>query len=174
MSTDAPPAAGSRPTPGLDVRRLPITHPDAVALVEEVQGEYVRRYGGPDATPLVDGAFDPPHGAFFVGYADGVAVATGGWRLRDDVAALGSSRTAEVKRMYVAPAARRTGVARAMLAHLEATARDAGAEVAILETGLAQPEAIGLYTSSGYEPIEKFGHYAKEQISRCFGRRIAS
>ena len=46
-----------------------------------------------------------------------------------------------------------------MLAHLEATAAEAGADVMVLETGLAQPEAIALYASSGYEPVEGFGYY---------------
>jgi GNAT superfamily N-acetyltransferase len=168
----APTESTSTLVTGLEIRRLPITHPDAARLVEEVQGEYVARYGGPDDTPLPATAFDPPRGAFFVGYVDRVAVATGAWRLRDDVTALGTSRTAEIKRMYVSPVARRTGVARGMLAHLEATAHDAGALVAILETGLAQPEAIALYTSSGYEPIAKFGYYAQESLSRCFARRL--
>ena len=53
--------------------------------------------------------------------------------------------------MYVVPAARRSGLARLMLAHLEATARDAGADVVLLETGLEQPEGIALYEASGYE-----------------------
>ena len=57
---------------------------------------------------------------------------------------------AEIKRMYVAPAGRRTGLARAMLAHLETTALAAGADVMVLETGTEQPEAIALYESSGY------------------------
>ena len=158
----------------LRIERLPITHPDAERLVEEVQQEYVVRYGGRDDTPLDPSMFDPPRGAFFVGYLDDEPVATGAWRLRDDVLALGSSTTAEIKRMYVAPAARRTGMARLMLAHLEATALKAGAPVVVLETGTAQPEAIALYTSSGYVRIADFGHYKDQPLSRCFGRRLAS
>ena len=34
------------------VRRLPFMHPDVQALVEEVQAEYVVRYGGPDGSPI--------------------------------------------------------------------------------------------------------------------------
>ena len=59
-----------------------------------------------------------------------------------------------------------------MLAHLESTARDAGAEVMVLETGLAQPEAIALYESSGYTPIPGFGFYKDAPLSRCFARRL--
>ena len=151
---------------------LPITHPDAAALVEEVQQEYVARYGGPDETPLEPGYFEAPQGAFFVGYLDGAPVATGAWRRRRDVVVDGVDDTAEVKRMYVAPAARRRGLARAMLAHLEATARAAGAGAMVLETGLAQPEAIALYTSSGYLPIPGFGFYKDAPLARCFARRL--
>ena len=63
----------------------------------------VRRPGRVAARPR---DFEPPRGAFFVGYRDGVPVATGAWRLRATCEALGAGRTAEVKRMYVAPAAR--------------------------------------------------------------------
>jgi GNAT superfamily N-acetyltransferase len=152
--------------------RLPITHPDAARLVEEVQQEYVVRYGGRDETPLDPSYFEPPNNAFFVGYLDEAPVATGAWRLRHDVAVDGSSDTAEIKRMYVVPDARGRGLARAMLAHLERTAGEQGAEVMILETGLAQPEAIALYESSGYAPIPGFGFYKNARLARSFGRRL--
>jgi GNAT superfamily N-acetyltransferase len=156
----------------ITIRRVAIAHPDALALIEEVQGEYVVRYGGRDNTPLEVGVFDPPDGAFFVGYVEGRPVAMGGWRVRPDLTRLGGARLAEIKRMYVAPSGRRRGFARAVLAHLEQTARDAGADVMVLETGIAQPEAIELYTSSGYVLVENFGHYSWSPKSRCFGKRL--
>ncbi len=158
--------------PGWRVERLPITHPDADLLVEEVQGEYVARYGGRDETPIDPTYFDEPQGAFFVGYLDDRPVATGAWRRRTDVTVDGSSVTAEVKRMYVVPRARGLGLARAMLAHLEETAQAAGAEVMVLETGARQPEAIALYESSGYLPIPGFGFYRDSPISRCMARSL--
>lgn len=147
-------------------------HADAADLTEQVQSEYTRRYGGPDETPLHPAMFDPPSGAFFVGYLGGSPVAMGGWRFRPDVAALGLSRAAEIKRMYVVARARRTGLARRMLAHLECTAAAAGAEVMVLETGVEQPEAIGLYTSSGYGPVPGFGHYKWSPKVRYYGRPL--
>jgi GNAT superfamily N-acetyltransferase len=84
----------------------------------------------------------------------------------------GTDATAEIKRMYVAAHARRRGLARLVLAHLEATARAAGAEAMVLETGLAQPEAIALYESSGYTPIAGFGFYKDAELARCFARRL--
>jgi ribosomal protein S18 acetylase RimI-like enzyme len=59
-----------------------------------------------------------------------------------------------------------------MLAHLEATARTAGAEVMIMETGTAQPEAMALYSAAGYQPVASFGHYRDEPMNRCYGRRL--
>jgi GNAT superfamily N-acetyltransferase len=156
----------------LRIEQLPITHPDAQLLVEEVQQEYVVRYGGRDRTPMIASELAPPTGAFYVGYRDGRPVTTGAWRFRDDVERLGARRPAEVKRMYVAPPARRLGLARLMLAHLETTARTAGADVMILETGTAQPEAMALYEAAGYEPVEPFGHYRDSPRNRCYGRRL--
>jgi GNAT superfamily N-acetyltransferase len=158
--------------PGWRVERLPITHPDAALLVEEVQEEYVRRYGGRDETPIEPSLFEEPRGAFFVGYLYDKPMVTGAWRRRTDVVVEGTSRTAEIKRMYVAPAARRAGLARAMLARLEETARQSGAEVMVLETGLRQPEAITLYESAGYVRIPGFGYYRDAPLSRCFARRL--
>jgi GNAT superfamily N-acetyltransferase len=156
----------------LEVRRVAFTDPDVVRLVVEVQQEYVLRYGSPDETPLDPAMFDPPGGVFFLAYAGGLPVAMGGWRLRPDVRALGRTTAAEVKRMYVAAAARRRGLARLVLARLEGTARAAGADLMVLETGLAQPEAIALYESAGYVPVEGFGHYRQSEVSRCFGKPL--
>ena len=155
-------------TGGVRIAHVPITHPDAMLLVEQVQQEYVARYGGRDETPIEPTMFEAPRGAFFVLYVAGAPLATGAWRLRGDVEAFGSTATAEIKRMYVAPAGRGRGLARRMLAHLETTAHEAGAEVAILETGTAQPEAIALYGSAGYRPIPGFGYYRDSPLSRCF------
>jgi GNAT superfamily N-acetyltransferase len=154
------------------VEQVPVNHPDAVLLIEEVQQEYVVRYGGRDNTPLDHEELEPPRGAFFVGYRDDEPVMTGAWRFRGDVDVLDARRPAEVKRMYVVPSARRAGLARVMLAHLEETARAAGADAMILETGTAQPEAVALYESAGYQPVEPFGHYRWSPRNRCFGRRL--
>ena len=155
----------------LRIERVAITHPDALVLVEAVQEEYVARYGGRDESPIDPADFEDPLGQFFVGYLDGSPVATAAWR-RSSVRALGAEVTAEIKRMYVVPAAQRRGLARRMLAHLEATAAEAGIEALVLETGMKQPEAIELYLSSGYEPIPGFGYYCGSDLSRCFGRRL--
>lgn len=155
----------------LDLRPTGYLHPDAVDLVARVQAEYVERYGSPDEAPVDPTLFDPPEGLFLVGYDDGEPVATGAWR-RSPVDALGGGSAVEVKRMFVVGERRGLGFARAVLAELERSAAAAGHEVVVLETGLKQPEAIGLYLSAGYVEIPDFGFYAGHTLSRCFGKRL--
>ena len=156
----------------MEIVRVGYGHPDAMRLIEEVQAEYVVRYGGPDETPLDPLMFEPPSGSFFVGYVADRAVATGAWRAQEAVEVYGTRRTAEIKRMYVVPQAQRRGLARVMLAHLEESAVASGAEAMVLETGAAQPEAIALYESSGYERVPSFGHYKDSPLNRCFAKPL--
>ena len=145
---------------------------DTQRLVARVQAEYVELYGGPDTSPIDDAEFDPPAGAFFLGYADHEPVAMGGWRLRPDVHVLGATGAAEIKRMYVAPGALRRGHGNALLAHLERTARAGGADVMVLETGTEQPAAIRMYVEAGYLLTENWGHYTWSPKARCFGKPL--
>lgn len=155
----------------LDLRTVGYLHPDAAALVARVQLEYVERYGSPDESPVDPLVFDPPEGLFLVGYDAGEPVATGAWR-RSPVRALGGTSAVEVKRMYVVPEHRGRGFARSVLADLERTARAGGHDLAVLETGLKQPEAIALYLSEGYVEIPDFGFYAGHALSRSLAKRI--
>lgn len=157
--------------PLLHLRPVGYLHPDAVALVARVQQEYVERYGSPDESPVDPAVFDLPEGLFLVGYDDGRPVATGAWRL-SPVRVLGATSAVEVKRMFVVPERRGRGHARAMLAELERTAASAGHDLAVLETGMLQPEAIALYLSEGYVEVPGFGYYADSDLSRCFGKRL--
>jgi GNAT superfamily N-acetyltransferase len=155
----------------VEIVAVPFGHPDAVELMERVQEVYAERYGSGDESPMDPADFVPPAGAFFVGYRDGVAVASGAWRAAG-LDRLGTVRTAELKRMYVVESAQRQGLARLMLAHLEATAAAAGFEALVLSTGNLQPEAIALYRSSGYVPVEGFGTYAFHPDAYFFGKRL--
>lgn len=158
------------PGPELTIVVAGYDDPAAVKLIGEVQQEYVRRYGGPDETPVDAAEFAPPLGLFLVGYADGEPVACGGWRAHDATDDEFLDGDAEVKRMYVHPSVRGRGFARALLAELERTAVDRGRRRIVLETGTVQPEAIALYLSSGYTPVPNFGTYRCSPNSRCFGK----
>jgi GNAT superfamily N-acetyltransferase len=157
----------------VEIRTKPYDHPDAIKLTEQVQLEYVERYGDPDATPMDPGHFARPRGVFLVGYLDGKPVATGGWRAQDASPEGFRDGDAELKRMYVVPGVRGRGLARRILADLEADALAAGRVRLVLETGVMQPEAIALYTSCGYTPVTKFGVYRHHPDSVCLGKSLA-
>lgn len=109
-------------------------------------------------------------------YLDERPVAMGGWRRLGADHGPGADRVvsdiAEIKRMYVRSEARGHGIARSLLACLERTAAESGAQQLILETGTRQPEAIALYSSSGYQPVAPFGHYADGDHSIHLGKRL--
>ena len=75
--------------------------------------------------------------------------------------------------MYVVPAARRRGVAQAVLARLERLAADFGYERIILETGTFQPEALALYRTCGYQPTEPYGRYVGNPDAHCFAKGLS-
>lgn len=88
---------------------------------------------------------------------DDVVVACGALRLDQDYA--------EIKRMYVVPEQRQSGIGRQLLAHLEAAASSSGRQLLRLETSVAQPEAIALYEQAGFERIDPFAPYAADARS---------
>jgi GNAT superfamily N-acetyltransferase len=153
----------------LEIRQTGYTAEPARTLVKEVLADLAVRYGNPtgDDTPVDPAQFDPPGGAFLVAWLDGAPAGCGGWRSLD-----GGDEIAEIKRMYVAPAARGRGVATALLRALEDSARRAGRKRMVLETGYRQPEAIALYGKAGYARIENFGYYRDEPGVRSFGRDL--
>lgn len=164
----SPVREAERPTGRMGNVRIAVVaydEPDAARLIAELQQEYRVRYGGPDGTPVTPAEFAPPEGLFLVGYRDGTPVACGGWRSR--------GTDAEAKRMYVTRDARRGGLARAVLAELEATALAAGHRRMILETGTEQPEAVAFYRSAGYTAIAPFGHYVSSPRSIHLGKLLA-
>ncbi|GAA1730323.1 GNAT family N-acetyltransferase [Aeromicrobium alkaliterrae] len=153
----------------LEIRVVSYGSDDAQLLTAEVQAEYGRRYGGDgDISPIDPAQFDAPDGYFVIGYVDGVPAVSGGWRRGGPE----GDTDAEIKRMYVRPQFARQGHARTVLADLECTAAAAGITRLVLETGTAQPEAIALYGSSGYERIAPFGFYAGYDDSVHFAKRI--
>ncbi|GAA1585448.1 MULTISPECIES: GNAT family N-acetyltransferase [Streptomyces] len=160
---------------GIEIRTVPYDHPDAVKLNDEVQLEYQERYQGEgDATHLDPAMFAPPNGLYLLAYdASGTPVASGGWRRQDENAEGYSDGDAELKRMYVVPSARGLGLARRLLAELEADARAAGRVRMVLETGDKQPEAIALYLSEGYAMTAKFGYYREYDSSRCMAKPLS-
>ena len=91
----------------------------------------------------------PPAGLFLVAYRHGDAIGCGGVKHHPGA-------PSEIKRMWVAENARGLGVARRLLAELEADAIHSGASVASIETSATLFEAIALYRSVGYVEAAPF------------------
>lgn len=71
---------------------------------------------------------------------------------------------AEIKRMFVDPAARGLGIGARLMERLEQAARGTGIGVIRLETGTRQPEAIGLYRRFGHAERPPFGAYRPDPL----------
>jgi GNAT superfamily N-acetyltransferase len=151
----------------IEIRRIGYLDPDAQLLIKAALADLRERYKDDegDATPVDPAEFEAPHGAFLVAYLDRQPVACGAWRSRreDD---------AEIKRMYTQPAARGRGLARAVLAAVEQSAREHGRRRTVLETGGRQPEAINLYQAAGYRRIPDFGYYRDEPDVQSYGKDL--
>ncbi|KDP90263.1 MULTISPECIES: GNAT family N-acetyltransferase [Clavibacter] len=143
---------------------------DATLLRAAQRAELDLRYGGDTEPGTKPTAADMA--VFLVARdPDGRAVGCGGIRLLGDRG--DGIPWAELKRMYVVPAARGTGVATALLRALEETARELGVVDLVLETGPEQPDAMRFYAREGWTEIPRFGAYADSEGSRCYGLTLA-
>ena len=98
-----------------------------------------------------------PQMNFFGAYVDGAPRGCGGfWAHQNYV---------EIKRVFVDPSARGLGLSKALMQTLEEAARALGFRIAKLETGIHQPEALGLYQKLGYRFCEPFGEYKPDPLS---------
>ncbi len=125
-------------------------HPLARPLVEQLTAEYDRRYGDYFGEPAEKemnrypaSAFAQPDGAFVLLLRDGIAIAGGAFKRYD-------AQTAELKRIWSDEQHRRQGLARRVVAELEAQALRQGYSRIFLTTGFRQPEARDLYLATGY------------------------
>jgi putative acetyltransferase len=146
------------------IEARPWADPAGAALRDAQRAELDGRYSSTDHEP---GA--PPSAAdidvFVVASADGEPVACGALRR------LGPD-CAEIKRMYVVPGARGSGVAIRVLQALEAAAVERGWTTLRLETGTEQPDAQRFYEREGYHRIPLFGSYVGSHLSVCYERAL--
>lgn len=99
----------------------------------------------------------PPGGTLLLIEADGEPAGLGGIRHLD-------TGVAEVKTTYVAPPHRGKGIARALLAELEAIARRRGCHAVRLDTSDYLTEAIALYRTAGYREVADYNGNRKANL----------
>src|ERR1700728_2216449 len=148
---------------GCDPRR-----PDARFCLRSYFGELARRFdGGFDPARSIsadDDELTPPAGLFLVATLHGEPVGCGALKFHHEA-------PAEIKRMWVAPAARGLGLGRRLLTELEAHAAATGVRILRLETNRALAEAISLYRTSGYREVGAFNEepYAHHWFEKTLG-----
>lgn len=136
----------------ITVEPVPAPTPEAEQLLAELDRILGAAYEPQQRHGLSLDRLFAPDIRFFIARVNGGGVGCGGVALAGDYA--------EVKRMYTREAARGRGVGKALLARIEAEARHAGNRVLMVETGIHQRAAIGLYEKWGFRRCGPFGHYA--------------
>ena len=133
-------------------------------LIGRLCAEMSARYGTPPS-PFSPAEAAGPRTVFLVAFLGKEPVGCGALRQIDD-------DIAEIKRMYISPAARRKGIGRRIIIALEERARGFGYRAIRLETGVRQPEAQRLYEVAGFRRIEAFGPYVGNVTSICFEKQL--
>lgn len=131
---------------------------EAQRLVASYVAEIAATFPGgfdPAASVSADPAeLSPPRGAFLVVRDDdGAAIGCGGVKLLD-------ADTAEIKRMWLAPAARGRGLGRRLLEALEEAARGLGATEGRLDTNATLESALALYERAGWQRVAPYNDNA--------------
>jgi len=152
------------PRGGWVVERADVTSAESAILLRDylvdVSDRWFRLHEDRDSTPeeieqsfaeMPSDDLAPPTGAFVVARSGARLVGCAGVRLVP-----GRSDVVELKRMFVRPEARGSGLAAALLAAAEGAARDLGATTVRLDTRLDLVEARALYLRQGYVEVPAF------------------
>jgi GNAT superfamily N-acetyltransferase len=139
--------------------------PESLNLMQEFWREIDHLYGNAAPTQWQLIGMEDPRSAFVIVRREHDAVACAALRPLTD-------STVELKRMYVRPEARRRGIARQLVHHMEQLARDASFSELWLETGLRQPAAVALYERLGYTRRAAFGDHKGDPLNVCFEKQL--
>ncbi len=138
---------------------------DALQLIQELDAYLLQLYPSDNVYILDLNSLNAENGLFLVGHLSGRAVACGA------IVKL-AAEVGEIKRLYVRPEARGQGLAKQVMARLEAEARRMGLHTLRLESGDRQPESLALYRGLGYRLIPNFGEYFGDPHSVCMEKTL--
>ncbi|UCM91440.1 bifunctional helix-turn-helix transcriptional regulator/GNAT family N-acetyltransferase [Streptomyces marincola] len=147
-------------------------HPDAAHCLRSYAAELAERFDtgfDPALSLLPDaGELKPPRGLFLVARLNGEPVGCAGLRLP-------AGAPAEIKRMWVAPGSRGLGLARRLVAELEAAAVRHGHDLLRLDTNRALDAAVALYRACGFREVPAFNdeRYAHHWFEKRIGPKAA-
>ena len=142
-----------------------VDQPDVIALIDALDDYQGALYPAESNYHLSVAALKQANVLFAVARDDAsVAIGCGAVVLFDDYG--------ELKRMFVPPAQRGRGIAKAIITYLEAHAVQRKCLLLRLETGIHQPEAHGLYARAGYERRGPYGDYRDDPLSVFMEKKI--
>jgi putative acetyltransferase len=138
--------------------------PDVIQLIQELDDHLVSLYPVENRHLLDITSLMKPNIKFLLASINGEAVGCGAVRFFDDYA--------EIKRMYVRPGHRGTGVGYRLLSRLEELAKAQGYTILRLETGVYQQDAIRLYERYGFARCDAFGEYINGPLNMCYEKQL--
>jgi putative acetyltransferase len=152
--------------PVLLVQRETPDQPEVVAFLTKADERSTSLYPAESRHGLAVAALLSASVRFFVARQDGLALGCGGYMLLPE-------RGAEMKRLFVDPAARGWGVGSAIVTELERAAAGEGVGTLFLETGVKSSEALHLYKRLGFVECEPFSSYRPDPLSVFMQKRLA-
>ena len=152
--------------PRIDIKPVDPLLPEALAMIAELDAMMMALYPAESAHLTAPETLAQDGNRFYGATVDGVLRGCGGLLVTDQ-------GYGEIKRIYVSPDARGLGLARTILEYLETEARSLGLVSLKLETGIHQPEALGLFVVCGFTECGQFGDYpANDPNSVFYEKRI--
>lgn len=136
----------------IEIIEIDPREPEAIHCLTQYYRELERRFAtgfdvnlsrDPEATDMIR-----PRGVFLLAMSDGLPIGCVGLK--------GGGPVAEIKRLWVSPAARGLKLATRLMTRAEDTARGLGIDTLRLDTNSALPEAAALYRKSGWREIDRF------------------
>lgn len=137
---------------------------DFIGLIKLLDGDLSQRYGNLQQQYTKHNKLDFMKDVVLI-YDEGTPAACGTFKEYDD-------ETVELKRIFVLKELRGQGLGMLILKKLEELAKDKGYKYAVLETGIKQYEAIGLYKKNDYLETENYSPYIGNKNSTCMRKAL--
>lgn len=160
-------------SPTVSIQPERADHPQVVALLDALD-RYLAELYDPEANHILSvSELLAPEVSFFVARHGQTIVGTGAVRRMPGEADTAGQPYGEIKRMYVDPAVRGQRIGQRLLQTLEASLKQQGITLSLLETGIDQREAVRLYERCGYTRRGAFGGYPDNGLSLFMSKAMA-
>lgn len=151
----------------MDIEYLNPDSPEVQTLLAVSDAYYVNLY--PAESNHLESSDDlkKPNVLFVGCRIDGELVASGAAKIMQD-----DGSFAEIKRVFVVDDHRGKGLSSKVMCFLETELQGRGVSLFRLETGVKQPEALGLYRKLGYLERGPFGSYRADPYSVFMEKQV--